>query len=204
MKIAKARTIYDNYDLSETYSDEDIKDLIKANGYEEEDITESMMWDWRYEESQIDWECQKDELTSFFKGKIVGFFGQIGRWNGVYMAGQIGEFWELFDKAITDCDYIRLYDENGHFYLTCSHHDGSNHFEVKEITDSGRDYLDRWEWNWDDGRSEQYIHNQIFKRYSRLPHYAHKQWGCKTREYEPSNKASLIRQLNNQARSFYS
>ena len=203
-RIAKERTIYDNYDLWENYPDEEMRELLMANGYEEEDITENLMNEWRYEEDNIDWEVQKEDISRFFKGKTVGFFGQVGLWHGVYMAGQIGEFWDLFYQAIKDCDYIKLYDENGHFYLTCSHHDGTCHFEVKEITKQGEEYLERWEDNWGDKRSEQHVHNQIFKRYSKVPNYAHKQFGCPKRQYEKQSKEGFIRQLNNQAKSFYS
>ena len=204
-KIAKARIIYDNYDLSEQFPDDELLEMARENGWiaEEEEPTEEQMWQWRYDESETNWDADKDMLTDFFNGKTVGFFGNVGRWDGVYKAGKIGEFWELFNQAITDCNYIRLYDENGHFYLTCSHHDGTCHFEVKEITDEGRDYLERWEYAWDN-RTEQQCHNQIYKRYSRIPRYAQKVFGCKAREYEPQSKEGFIRILNNQARSFYS
>lgn len=206
MKIAKERTIYDNYDLWETYPDEELKEMALENGWVEEgdELSDEEMWRMRYEEDNWIWEVVKNEMEKFFANKTVGFFGEVGRWNGVFKTGQIGDFWVLFDAATSDCDYIKLYDENGHFYLTCSHHDGTCHFEVKEITDEGVDYLDRWEYDWDDKRTEQYVHNQIYKRYSKLPHYAHKQFGCKVREYEPQSKEAFIRILNNKAQSFYS
>ena len=128
--------------------------------------------------------------------------GEVGLWHGVYKAGKIGDFENLWYKAIKDCDYIKVYDENGHLYLTCSHHDGTCHFEIKEITPKGREYLDRWEWG-DDNRTEEYTHNQIYKRYSKLPRYAEKVMGCKAKEYIKPTKADLIDKLNNGAKSFY-
>lgn len=83
----------------------------------------------------------------------------------------------MFYKAMTDCDYFRIYDENGHMYLTCSHHDGTNHFEIKIVTEKG---------------------------YTVLPRFAEKIYGCKAREYEPMTKANVISKLNNEAKSFYS
>ena len=206
--IPKERTIYDNYSLWETYPDDDLIEMAIDCGWideeEKDDITDEQLWQWRYQEDETDWECEKERLTDYFKGKTVGFFGEVGRWNGVYKAGKIGEFWDLFGKAITDCDYIKLYDENGHFYLTCSHHDGTCHFEVKELTKQGEDYLERWEDDWNDKRSEQHVHNQIYKRYSRLPRFAERVYGCRPRAYEKQSKKGFIRQLNNQAKSFYS
>lgn len=208
MKIAKARTIYDNYDLWEKYPDEDLKEMAVECGWideeEKDEITDNQLMDWRYQEDETDWECEKENLTSFFKGKTVGFFGDVGLWHGVYKAGKVGEFWKLFYDAIKDCDYIRIYDENGHLYLTCSHHDGTNHFEIKEVSNKGTEYLERWEYNWGDKRSERDVHTQIFKRYSKLPRFAEKVFGCKAREYEESTKGKLIDKLNNVAWSRYS
>ena len=203
--VPKARTIYDNYDLWEQYPDEDIKETILASDWveDESEITDEMIMNLRYDEDEVNWRCTKMELTKYFKGKTVGFFGEVGRWDGVYKAGKIGEFWDLFYKAIADCAYIRIYDENGHMYLTCSHHDGTCHFEIKEITDKGTEYLDRWEYG-TDNRTEQYVHNQIFKQYSRVPRMAQKVYGCRAREYEPVTKGKLVGMINNKAKSFYS
>lgn len=175
MKIAKERIIFDNY-----------------NGNYE---------DWM--EEQEDYDLTMSEISKFFEGKKVCFFGQVGLWHGVYSGGDIGNFMDLFYRAVEDCAYIKIYDVNGHFHISCTHHDGSHHFEVKEITDSGLDYYDRWQYG-TDNRNESYVHTQIFKRYSRLPNFSHKVWGCKAREYEESTKGNLINRLNNEARSFYS
>ena len=206
MRIAKERVVYDNYDLWEQYPDEVLKEMALDCGWvdDEEEITDNMLCEWRYEESEVDWDNAKYEIDNFFKGKRVGFFGEVGRWDGVNKAGKIGEFWDLFYKATEDCGYIKIYDENGHLYLTCSHHDGTCHFEIKEITDDGYDYLERWEYNWDDKRTEQAVHGQIYKRYSRLPRFAEKVYGCKAREYEPQSKEGFKRMLSNQASSRYS
>ena len=84
------------------------------------------------------------------------------------------DFEEMLNKAAKDCDYIHLYDKNGHLYLKCSHHDGTNYYEIKKVTDRGVEYLANWKDNWDDNRTEQYVHNQIMERYSVLPHFGHK------------------------------
>lgn len=207
-RMAKTRTIYDNYSLWEKYPDEELKEMAVECGWideeEKDEVTDNTLWDWRYHEDEIDWDAEKENLTSFFENKTVGFFGEVGLWHGTYKAGRIGEFWDLFNKAIKDCDYINIYDENGRMYLTCSHHDGTNHFEIKVITDEGKEYLERWEDDWDDKRTEQYVHNQIYKRYSKIPEFAHKVYGCKRKEYEPITKGKLIDKLNNMASSRYS
>lgn len=203
--IPRERIIYNNYDLYEKYTDEYLINTAKECDWvdDEDEITNEMLDRWRWFEDETDWDCAKAELDDYFEGKTVGFFGNVGLWNGVYKAGKIGEFWELFNKAITDCGYLKIYDENGHLYLTCSHHDGTCHFEIKEITEKGEEYLENWEDNWNDKRKESYVHGQIFKRYSRLPRFAENVYGCKARDYEPQSKEGFIRILNNQARSNY-
>lgn len=207
-KVAKERTIYDNYNLEKIYPDNDLIEIARECNWvdEDEEITDDMLWNWRYEESQIDWEREFKGLKDFFQGKTVGFFGEVGLWHGTYKAGKIGDFEQLFWRAIEDCDYFKFYDENGHLYFTCSHHDGTNHFEIKELTKKGREYLSNFE-DWyfvNDKRTEEYVHDQIYKRYSKLPRFAEKVYGCKPREYEPITKGRLIDMLNNQANSRYS
>ena len=206
-RLPKERTIYSNYSLWDTYTDEDIKEQLMENGVDEEDITDDMIWEERYFLDSIDWEDEKERLENFFlnNGNKWMLFGSVGRWDGIYKAGTLFDtFDDFFYKATKDCDYIHFYDENGHLYLTCSHHDGSCHYEIKEVTDEGIDYLERWEEDWDDKRTEEYVHTQIFNRYSRLPRFAEKVYGCKRFEYKPITKSALMDKLNNQARSFYS
>lgn len=205
-KIPVQRTIYNNYSLWETYPDEEVRECLIENGMEEDEITEEDIWEERYFYDEMDWEDTKITLKDFFNSKSKWMiFGEVGRWDGVYKAGTLFEtFDDFFYKAAKDCDYIHFYDENGHLYLTCSHHDGTCHYEIKEVTDEGIRYLENWEENWNDKRSEQYVHTQIFKRYSRLPRFAERIYGCKAAEYQPVTKENLKAKLNNQAKSFYS
>lgn len=197
-RIAKERIIFDNYDCSEEY--EEARQYLIDEGNEEP--SDSEIWDELYFQNEMQWYDTKEELDKFFDGKTVGFFGAIGRWNGVFRAGKIGEFWKLYYEATRDCDYIKISDENGKLFLRCSHHDGTNFFEIKEITNKGYDYLERWEYGTDD-RAESEVHEQIYKRYSHNPNFAHKVYGCRAREYEPQSKEGFLRILNNQAKSFY-
>ena len=196
-KVAKERVIFDNYDL-----DEETREFCEENfgeEYSEQQFYEAMN---RVEEEM--WGIAKEELEDFFKDiEHIGFFGEIGRWNGVYRGGKINiDFWKLFGGAVEDCMYIKIYDTNGHMHLTCSHHDGTCHFEIKEVTEKGWEYYNNWVYG-DDDRSEEYVMTQIFERYSKLPNFAHKVYGNKVREYVKATKETIINAINNQARSFY-
>ena len=185
MKEAKTRTIYNNYDLYEDYA-ESAKESLIDNGTEAEDITENNLWEEIYFLDSINWEDEKEQLENFFNdGNTWILQGFTGRWDGTYKGGYIfTDFMEMFYKATKDCDYIHIYDENGHFYIQCSHHDGTNLYEVKKVTQNGTYYLERWEDNWEDKRTEEYIHDQIMKKYSVLPHYMHNVYGCRKTEYK--------------------
>ena len=185
MREPVTRTIYNNYCLWETYPDEYIKEVLIEDGYTEEEITDDMIWNTRYSYDEYDWEDAKITLTDFFDGETWILRGTNGLWYGRVEAGTIfTDFMEIFYKATKDCDYINIYDENGHFYLECSHHDGTNCYEIKKVTDKGIAYLENWENNWNDKRTEQYIHDKIMEKYSVLPNFAHKVYGCPKVEYK--------------------
>lgn len=179
MKIAKERIIFDNYD-------------IEDDGY---DCYGNDMW---YDL----WEETLGDLDSLFEYGVV-LFGSVGRWNGVFEGGRVfKDLREAIDYAITDCDYIKIYDENGHLFITCSHHDGRCKFELKALNKDAMDFYDRWNYGYD-RRSEREVVESIVKRHSTLPQASHKLYGCKAREWEYSSKESLINKMNNEARSFY-
>jgi len=200
-KIVKERIIFNNYDLSDMY--DDAKECLIDNGIE--DPSDDTIWNEIYDMSNSYWDDEMDMIKEFDKNfnKYL-MVGEVGRWDGVFSGGKVfNTLQDAIYYAIKDCDYIKLYDENGVFKIHCSHHDGSCSFMIKAITDDGMNYLDRWEYNWNDKRNEAYIHTQIIKRYSKNLNFAHNVYGCKLREYEPMTKGELINKLNNNAHSFY-
>ena len=201
-RVPVTRTIYNNYDLSDMW--DYAKENLEENGIEEP--TDNQIWEEIYELDSLNWEDEEERLKECFdnSGKHFILVGSVGRWNGVYTGGFLFRtLQEMLSKATEDCDYIHFYDENGHLFLHCSHHDGSCQYEIKEVTDEGYEYLERWEEDWNDKRTEQYVHTQIMKRYSRLPNFAHRFYGCKLRDYEPISKGKLIDMISREAKSFY-
>lgn len=161
--------IYDNYDLSDNY-DFTKEDLIEENGCIPSD---DEIWDRIYFNDRINWEDEHSNLKNFFdcKGKWI-IFGFTQRWNGKYQTAYVfSDFDDAFCKATKDCDYFRIHDANGHLYITCSHHDGTNMYEIKKLTSKGESYLENWENNFNDNRTEEYVHNQIIENYSIIPRY---------------------------------
>ena len=200
--------IYSNYDLYEQLSDEDIREIWLDNDtYTEEEIEElsdEAYWEERYFYDEVNWDETKELLERVFSDDELIVFGAVGRWNGVFEGGFVcNGLNEVLDRCTQDCNYIEFYDENGHLFLHCTHHDGSCLFEIKRLTEEGYNYYSNWNYNWSDKRSESYICEQLAKRYSKLFRIAEKEWGCPAREYEPVAKENIMNHLSKKARSFY-
>lgn len=182
-KKGKVRTIYSNYNLS-NYFDETKEFLIEETAKEPSDVD---IWEEIFHQDQNDWENTKEYLFSFFHGGTWILHGVAERWDGKYRAGTVfTDVIETFRIANIDCDFIHIYDINGHFYLKCSHHDGTNLYEIKKLTDRGIRYFENWEESdiTTDLRSKEHIYNKLMDRYSILPHFAHKVFGCPKVEYK--------------------
>ena len=198
MKFAKERVIFQNYDLDD-YEEEFRLEFTDEDGY----LDENAMWDCIYDTVNMDFEIVFEELKHFFNNQIIAF-GSIGRWDGVYSGGKIfNNFEDAYWYLTKDCDYVKIYDENGHLYIHCTHHDGSCSFELKELTSKGQEYYDNWNYGCDN-RTEQHCHEQIIKRYSKIPNFVHKYYGCPKLEYIKPKKEDIQNKLNNCAVSFYS
>jgi len=201
--IAKERVLFDNYDMDNYFKW--AEECLKENCENEEEVSDSLIEEIAYDLVNQDFDIILSELEHFFRNNEIICFGSIGRWNGVYDGGKIfNDFKKAFWDMTKDCDYYKIYDENGHLFIHCSHHDGSCTFEIKVINDNGKRYYDNWEYNWNDKRTEREVHNQIVKRYSTIPNFAHKVYGLPKIENEKPTKENMQNKLFNQARSFYS
>ena len=176
----KERLIYSNYDLWEDYAEEARAYLEEE--YPEKEISEGNIWEEIYFQDTLNWEDEHERLKDFFNGH--GYFllmGTVGRWNGQHQAGYVfNDFDDMFYKAVRDCDYIKLWDENGHFYLKCSHHDGTNLFEIKRISYKALYFIEDWTNDKSIPEKHAIVWNSNFL--SSLPHFAHTVYGCKKRE----------------------
>ena len=189
MKRPKERLIYNNYDLWDSYSDEAERWLIEQKEMRPEDITEDAIWDEIYEQDEMEWEIANNEMTQFFEQSAATWLaiGTVGRWDGTFDGGFIfTTFQELLSRVGKDCNYFKFIDKNGHFYVHCSHHDGTNEVEVKRITEAGKRLYENWNYSASARYAypEKELHKKIFNRYSALPNFVHKMFGCPLREYE--------------------
>ena len=175
--------IFNNYDVALAYDEvkDFLTDMAAENGENPDDVTEQEVWDEVYEEEQIAWdEDVKNGLIAFLSDKTVIFQSTIGRWDGAFPGGKIGDFDTLLYDFIKDCDYIHIYDDKGHLYISAAHHDGTSSAEVKFLTEKGAELYD--DWQEDEGPfrslSEREIHAKIMNsdEFSEIPKFVERVW----------------------------
>ena len=188
-KTPKKRILYSNYDTTELFNDA-ARYLLNEYGNNNNwniisDIPESEIWDTVNRMDNDNWASFRCELSEFIqKNDSFLLMGTVGLWTGRHAGGFIFSDIDELSKAWTNCDYIEFYDENGHLYLRCSHHDGTNLYEIKKISKQGMEYYsDKID---NDDENEKGIHQRMFSCnfYTMLPHFAHDVYGYNKLEYE--------------------
>lgn len=186
MKEARERTIFDNYYSNERF--ENARDSLWENyqygcielPYEvksPEDFSDSDIFDEMDFVSNIEWEEFQMDFKNFLINRTLVCTGSVGLWTGQHEGGTIIEDFEDMKKLWSDCDYIHVFDKNGHLHVRCSHHDGTNYYELRELTQKGIDLYERHNWVGDTW-SDRKLYETLFKNpYSVLPNYVHCMWG---------------------------
>ena len=100
--------------------------------------------------------------------------GYFGSWHGEIEGGTFIRSFNDFLSCIEHLEYIRFYDVNGHFYIHGSHHDGSDDYELKMLTNKGYEYAESKSFDCD-----KWVHKAIkyCNFYSALPYFAKKVYG---------------------------
>ena len=184
-KKPKKRVIYETPNLYEEARK--LKEKYSSPEYEgeEKEFTDSEIFDRATANDAEEWRIEGSRLHYFFlnEGSCWLLKGTIQRWNGTFEGGFIFRtLEEMYEKINKDLEDICIWDTNGHFYIEVDHHDGINHFEIKKITPKGEVFIKKNDWR----LSERELHTKLLESstYSTLPHYMHKVYGCKMREYE--------------------
>ena len=143
-----------------------------------DEATNEMIYDTMYELERMYWDDISHELKHFFdKGDAWLLIGSIGRWDGNYRGGYIFNTFEEFCKCFEDCAYIEIVDNKGHLEIKCSHHDSTNFYEVKRVSDFGCEWYDNHSWD----MYEEELHTKMWNNnfMTSLPHFARDVYGCK-------------------------
>lgn len=122
-------TLFDNYTSAywDAYSEAEENNNLDDLFYEEE----------------ILWKDMKDILQ-----KLCPFIaqGSVGHWNGNFEAGTIVyDIDDFFYRGFKDCDYFLVeYNKQEVLVLGC-HHDGTNTYHLKPLSQKGLDAIDSYE-----------------------------------------------------------
>ena len=171
-------TLYSNY--YGWISEDEIRQYLWDCEYIDhlDEATDEMIYNEMYELERMYWDDISYELKHFFdKGNAWLLTGSIGRWDGNYRGGYIFNTFEEFCKCFEDCAYIEIVDNKGHLEIKCSHHDGTNFYEVKRISDFGCEWYDNHSWD----MYEEELHAKMWNNnfMTSLPHFARDVYGCK-------------------------
>ena len=171
-------TLYSNY--YGWISEDEIKHYLWECEYVDhiDEVTDDMIYEEMYHLEEMYWDDFSYELKHFFdKGNAWLLTGTLGLWDGKCKGGFIFKTFDEFCKCLKDCGYIEITDNKGHLEIKCSHHDGTNHFEIKRISDFG------WEWynNHCYDFYDEELHTKMWNNnfMTSLPHFARDVYGCK-------------------------
>lgn len=174
----KKRIIYTN-----NFSNEDFAEAKEWLEETKGNVNDSDVWNQLCFQDEINYEVFEIEFSNFIDNNRYILQGYVSTWLGKRDGGFVFDSFNDMSKAWRDCDNLEVYDENGHLYICCSHHDGDNYYEIKMLNSKGNSYYDSH--YLDDPRE---LHDSLMKSpYSVLPNYAHKVLGCKRREYEATS-----------------
>lgn len=124
------------------------KETEEANECE---LTDEEAWDWWADNVRDDWYCVQQELDEIDKRSKCGRFiadGMCGLWTGNRRGGATRE--SLRDLVNTLCegaDEWQVKIEDGDMFVYHHHHDGTNWFKVRGITDRGINLIERTRWD---------------------------------------------------------
>ena len=171
--MKKAYVFFDNTNYSERF-DETRKELYETYAEEydwdyEEDVPDKMVHDEMNFREELGYQYFEDKFTQLLKAGYCLLVGTCGRWNGRVKGVKFIETFRDLSTAINHLDYIKITDENGHLYIEGYHHDGSDSYEIKQLTAKGYEYA-RSNYLAHTCKLHETIMNNNF--YSRLPRLA--------------------------------
>lgn len=120
-----------------------------------QDVNQDYLWD---EKSNVEFYEKENGQKQY----IV--LADLGLWNGRFDGGKIiTGLWNAISKCFED--YNEIYEEGGRLKVTAHHHDGTNYFQIKELTERGKGYAERNGWD----MSDRELHQKLFNdsHYSR-------------------------------------
>ena len=176
--MAKAKLIYSDWSDDMGIDEDYAKENWYANHDEGEEPTESQIWNEISFLQSVAFEDFEYELKRFMKDKKFILKGTLGLWDrDVYAGTVVKDMRELFDALDMSGDYYTKFEDvAGKLMITVSHHDGTNYFELRELTDKG---LKKYESKYDQYSSNRDLVKTLMDVacYSKNANYSKIMWG---------------------------
>ena len=170
--------IYNNYYDCERF--DDTKQFLfdtyaEDNNWQTVDnVPDDRVFDEMAFQDEFYWIDFKREMNRLLEQNVYLITGTCGRWDGPCSGGSfICSFSDLIN-VIHHLDYLEIYDENGHLYIKGSHHDGDDFYEMKRLTNKGKELANSYYFAHD-----RKLHTAIMKTnfYSALPRLSKEIYG---------------------------
>lgn len=100
--------------------------------------------------------------------KYYVVIASVQTWSGIRKGAYIfRSMMDTISTCLQDLDCFTIGFKNGRMSIDGIHHDGQNHFVIRELTEKGEDY--EYKYKWDNKRSDFEVYETIFKS-SKLSH----------------------------------
>lgn len=179
-KESKIHTIYsdDPYDFDEKEMLESICEFRKCNDYPgceecekcscegcENCPSDDDLWEHWNDQCEDRWNVITEEIDYLDERGTYLVIASLGLWNGRFDGGKIIDGY--LTDAIKACfeDYNKVYWQDKNLKVEATHHDGTNYFIIKKLTDRGIEFYNNHYYDYDDRT----MHQKLFKD----AHYTH-------------------------------
>lgn len=170
--MKKEIVLYSNY-VDDLMSVEEAKEMLEENGINNPTMDD--VWEYINSQSDLDWQDFMEAFEECLKEDYYIATGTCGLWYGRVAGGKVINGINDFYSLLKDCDYIKITDNNGHLMVKCSHHDGTNYYELKKLNCKGVEFYENNDYKYD---RKEMCEKLFTSRYSKLPRLFERIYGC--------------------------
>lgn len=171
--MKKEIVFYEDYFSSEQY-DEIRQDIFDYNAEthnwsKPEDVPEEMIWEALNDQYREDWHYFESAMKHEFRNASYILTGTCGSWMGPADCGAFILSFQDLMKGLRHLENMKFYERNGHFYIEGSHHDGSDFYEMRRLTNKGLQLAEKYNY-----ATDRHLHQTIMKYnfFSALPRFS--------------------------------
>lgn len=162
IKTKKINEIW-NHDTSKWDREEMFREFEDVYGYTPDEAELDTFIDEENARNLDDERYNVEHYEKEHDAKTYVILADLGLWNGRAEGGKIiNGLWNAISKCFED--YNHIYEYRRRLCVDAIHHDGTNHFQIKELTPVGLDYVENHPY-----MSDRELHQRLFND----SHYSH-------------------------------